>query len=227
MNQDVIPFREFNESGEVRIYKSSFLPHWRQDGCTYFVTFRLADSLPSRLIREIDELKERWLKLQNIDAQTPNWHENLNQLSMQKQIEFRRHVAVAVESRLDQALGNCTLAKLENAEIVASALRHFHQDRVMCGDFVVMPNHVHVLLMPINGYELEDLLRSIKGFSSKRINELEGTSGTIWHKDSYDHVVRDFQQLEAFQKYIAANPRKANLSEGQFLLHQMRFQLET
>ncbi|MDF1815773.1 MAG: hypothetical protein P1V20_26480 [Verrucomicrobiales bacterium] len=41
--EPVIPFYPFNEFGEVRIYQHGLLPHWRQDGCTCFVTFRLAD----------------------------------------------------------------------------------------------------------------------------------------------------------------------------------------
>ena len=43
-----LPFREFDESGEVRIYYHGILPHWRQTGCTYFVTYRLADPYPHR-----------------------------------------------------------------------------------------------------------------------------------------------------------------------------------
>lgn len=36
------------------------LPHWRQEGATYFVTFRLADSLPQAKLRELDELRKLW-----------------------------------------------------------------------------------------------------------------------------------------------------------------------
>ena len=78
---------------------------------------------------------------------------------------------------------------------------------------VIMPNHVNVLMTPTNGYELESVLKSIKGYSAKEINRSLGTNGTIWQRESSDHIVRDVNQLERFQKYIRANPGKANLKD--------------
>lgn len=99
-------------------------------------------------------------------------------------------------------------------------MEHFHHSRVMVGDYVVMPNHVHALLTPLTGHELEDILHSIKSYTANEINRSLGRTGTFWQKESYDHVVRDFDQLEAYQQYIAANPTKAKLPDGGFILSQ-------
>ena len=95
-----------------------------------------------------------------------------------------------------------------------------HFTFIELGNFVVMPNHVHVLLRPINEHELEDILHSIKSFTANQINKLMERSGEFWQRQSYDHIVRDFDQLTAFQEYIAANPVKAKLNKDQFLSHR-------
>jgi type I restriction enzyme R subunit len=56
-----IPFRGFDEFGDMHSYYHGHLPHWRQSGCTYFVTFRLADSLPQRVVDEIEYERDQWL----------------------------------------------------------------------------------------------------------------------------------------------------------------------
>ncbi len=67
MKTQPIPFKAFNGRAEVRIYHHGTLPHWRQDGCTYFVTFRLADSLPQSVVAKLKEKRERWLARHHLD----------------------------------------------------------------------------------------------------------------------------------------------------------------
>ena len=61
------PFVPFDECKAVRIYRRN-LPHWRQDGATYFVTFRLGDSLPRRVLDQWEYEKQLWLAARGIDA---------------------------------------------------------------------------------------------------------------------------------------------------------------
>jgi hypothetical protein len=68
-----IRFRGFDERGEVRIYHHGILPHWRQAGCTYFVTFRQDDSLPAPMLREIEYERHLWLGRRGIDPNERNW----------------------------------------------------------------------------------------------------------------------------------------------------------
>ncbi len=61
------PFVPFDECKAVRIYRRN-LPHWRQDGTTYFVTFRLGDSLPRRVLDQWEYEKQLWLAARGINV---------------------------------------------------------------------------------------------------------------------------------------------------------------
>jgi REP element-mobilizing transposase RayT len=166
-------------------------------------TFRLADSIPQDVLDRWLYERERSMKaLESKARRKPSRAE-------QQQIEER--FGTQLQSYLDRGFGSCVLRNRSCATIVANALEHFHGSRVNTGDYVIMPNHVHVLLTPWPGYVLERVLRSIKGFAAKEINRLIGSSGTLWQSGSYDRIVRDWEHLRSAQEYIRENPRKAHL----------------
>jgi type I restriction enzyme R subunit len=217
MHKPPIPFRGFDDHGDVRMYYHGLLPHWRQAGCTYFVTFRLADSIPRDVLREIEHQRTQWLAARGIDSRNPNWHEALGELPLLERRLYEKLLGRLANESLGECHGCCALRDPAAALQVASALEHFHGGRVWTGDYVVLPNHVHALLTPQPGCELEELLQSIKSFSARQINRSRGESGTFWQRESYDHIVRDLQQLAAFQEYIAANPAKARLRPDEYV----------
>lgn len=105
----------------------------------------------------------------------------------------------------------------------------FHGQRLWLGDYVIMPNHVHALFVPFDGWELEELLGSIKKWTSRRIGiwmeqqpqDMRTAHPTrdkprFWQHESYDHIVRDVEELVRFRKYIADNPLKASLRPEQY-----------
>ncbi|MDA0839501.1 MAG: hypothetical protein O3B01_26805 [Planctomycetota bacterium] len=70
--------------------------------------------------------------------------------------------------------------------------------------------------------KLEDILGSTKSYSARRINRLANTSGEpLWQRETYDHIVRDINQLKTLRRYISENPKKAKLGEGEFTFHRM------
>lgn len=81
--------------------------------------------------------------------------------------------------------------------------------RVCC--FSVMPNHVHALLQPLPHMELEVVLRSIKGYSSRKLNGRLGRTGSNWEEESYDRLIRDAEHLMRVFRYIVGNGVKAGL----------------
>ena len=83
-----------------------------------------------------------------------------------------------------------------------------------------MPNHVHWLVTPLNGWKLEGLLNSIKGFVSAQASARGAKVGRMWQAESYDRIVRDRRELDAFRKYIADNPGKAHVAEGQYAMYR-------
>lgn len=198
-------FKLLNRHAEIRQRRRN-LPHWQQPGVTYFVTFRAADSLPQSKLRDLNEQKDAWLQ------QHPEpWSER-------ERDEYHRRFTEKVQSWLDAGYGACVLRSFALNTLVGSALAYFDGDRYTLDEFVVMPNHVHVILMPAEGRALEGILHSWKSFTANRINRELGRSGLFWMDESYDHAVRSWEQLEHYRRYIRQNPAKAGLREGAFLL---------
>lgn len=202
-----IAFLPFRRHHPFSIYQSNRIPHWRQDGCTYFVTFRLADSLPSEVLSRLEEQRITWL------------HERgkaVEELTEAEKLEYLRHYSHGLEASLDEGREQCILRDPLKRAIVRSALEHFDGVRMRLGDFVIMPNHVHALVTPDDGENPETILKSIKGYSARQINETLGRTGQLWQRDTYDHLVRDSEQLRRFQRYIANNPHKSPLKDDTF-----------
>ncbi|HJT79751.1 MAG TPA: class I tRNA ligase family protein, partial [Chthoniobacterales bacterium] len=151
-------FRGLDEFSEVDVSRRH-LPHWEQEGATYFVTFRLADALPSDRISELNSERSSWLA-----AHPEPW-------SQTEKREYYDKFFDKVQEWLDAGYGSCALRDPANAEIVAKALKHFDGQRYELGAWVVMPNHVHVVITPKPGQTLGDILHSWKRFSAIEINK--------------------------------------------------------
>jgi len=205
------PFNPFDKSRPAGIYSRS-LPHWQQDGATYFVTFRLADSLPQDVFEQWREGRDRALKEAQLAAK----------ISDTERQELAEKIAgeygEKLELHLDQGIGECWLRNPAVAKIVEDALRHFDGDRYLLGTYVIMPNHVHALVRPAMEHKLADILQSWKSFTAKEANKVLGREGEFWQPESFDHIVRNEQQLEKFGRYIQENPAKAGLEAGDYRL---------
>ncbi|HEY1170914.1 MAG TPA: primosomal protein N' [Verrucomicrobiae bacterium] len=178
------------------------LPHWRQGAKLYFVTFRLEDSVAQQQLQVWQEEKTVW------ESFHPKpWSEKT-------QAEYSRRFTSRMEDLLDAGYGSCALAESRVGEVVENALKHFDGDRYSLGDYVVMPNHVHVLLQPGDGVELSDILYSWKSFTAKEINRILNRKGMFWRDESFDHIVRSGAQWAKFKRYIQDNPVKARLKSG-------------
>lgn len=84
---------------------------------------------------------------------------------------------------------------------------HFDGTRYHLGHWVIMPNHVHAIITPIGDTSLSEILHSWKSFTSKKINAARGEVGTVWQKESFDHIVRSPETLERIEGYILENPK--------------------
>ena len=198
-------FRALDEHGDIKIARRH-LPHWEQEGATYFVTFRLADSIPNTLLTEWHDELQTWLKFHP----RPWDHKTAK--------EYERRFVDGPEKWLDRGHGECHLRNQRLAAIVANALRHFDRERYRLDAFVVMPNHVHVLVQPKSGHSLSEILHSWKSFSAHSINKALHRKGDFWMEESHDRMVRDFEELERYRDYIKENPVAAKLGEGEFIL---------
>jgi REP element-mobilizing transposase RayT len=112
---------------------------------------------------------------------------------------------------LDAGAGACWLKRPEIAEIVEEALLHFDGQRYRLIAWVVMPNHVHVLIEPL-GDSLGSIISSWKRFSARMANRVLGRSGPFWQDDYWDTYIRSERHFEATVSYIENNAVKAGLA---------------
>ncbi|MBF8296081.1 MAG: transposase [Bacteroidetes bacterium] len=99
-----------------------------------------------------------------------------------------------------------------------------HYPNVELDAFVIMPNHVHGIIMVLDEqivgatpasplqrkrHRLGDIVGSFKSAVTKRANEIRGTAGSpLWQRGYYDHIIRDDRSLTRIREYIAHNPQR-------------------
>ncbi|MEM0895773.1 MAG: transposase [Verrucomicrobiota bacterium] len=189
-------FRGFSRELHVTVFYRN-LPHWRQEGATYFVTFRMADALPQSCLDELTRIRCEWERQKQVDSSALEeaWKEIANAITGK------------AESYLDSGHGSCLLRDKENANIVEELMRRFDGERYDLGAYVVMPNHVHAVVKPLTE-ELSKTLKAWKGVSARRINQQTSTKlSHIWQDESYDRIIRDPEHLYEVIRYIGANPK--------------------
>ena len=165
-----------------------YLPHYDRPGLIQFVTFRLADSLPSSTVAE--------------------WEAELARLSRE---EARQKLQRRIQSFLDTGHGEAHLARRDVAEVVQNSLRHDAGSIYDLRAWVIMPNHVHVILRVRHGHTLSKAMQRVKGASAHGANRLLGRTGTFWAREYYDRYARDTDHLTRAIAYVRANPVKAGL----------------
>ncbi len=190
--------------GEVTIRDRGRLPHWEMEGGTYFITFRLADSLPKSVLDKTTWEREDTIRT----ARQMN-----RDLSPSEQAKIKRLSTKTVEQYLDRGAGACHLGNAQLATMVADALRRFDGQRYRLFAWCVMPNHLHVVARTLPGSKLASVVHSWKSFTSKEANKILNTSGVFWEREYYDHLVRDGSEFARAVQYVADNPSKAGLRD--------------
>ena len=165
-------------------HSRGYLPHFDGGVVTQFITFHLFDSLPQTAL-------EKWrLELaRNDDA------------------ALRRRV----EAYLDQGYGSSFLKTPRVASLVQGAMLHMDGARYHLAAWVVMPNHMHLLLTPRRGHTLPAIMHSLKSHTSSEANKLLGRRGHFSMKESFDRYIRDARHFAQTITYIENNPVKAKL----------------
>lgn len=180
-------------------HSRGYLPHFDRPGSIQMVTFRLADSIPAAKLIEFTETRV---------ADSAR----------------RQHI----EDWLDAGYGACYLKDQRVACSVESALLHFDGIRYQLLAWVVMGNHVHVVVETLGEHELSDVVHSWKSFTSNEANRLLVRRGRFWQPEYFDRLIRDERHLEAAIRYTEGNPVKAGLVEspGDWPFSSVRFRTE-
>ncbi len=212
------PFVFYNPEGLVTKSRGH-LPHWDQQVATYFITWRTADSLPKPVWETWRAERDSWLRAHDIDPTNPHWRADMENLSAETRQDFRRFSKL-LETELDQGHGECPLKHPEFSKIVAASLHHFDGDRYQLGDFIVMPNHVHLVVGGLARGTMLKQVESWKKWTSLEINRALGRKGRFWQDESFDHLVRNGDSFQKYRRYIRENPVKARLRHGEFIHYE-------
>jgi putative transposase len=193
------------------------LPHYHLPNATYFITFRLAGSLPMEVLRTLREAYEH--ELRQLAGRFRNGSLQGERYTAQKRYFAR------FDDLLDRTLyGPRWLADPRFSEIVVREIHALHPDFYCLHAFSIMNNHVHLLLDQQSVPEpiqpegskhytaLSHAMRLLKGRTGYACAHLTGQKGAFWQHESYDHVVRDEKEFERILAYIVNNPVKAGLA---------------
>jgi len=201
------------------LFRRRRLPHWDVEDATFFVTACLAGSIPAQGLIRLQTYRDQ-LECQPQPA------------SMSVE-DWETHKHKMVFARFDEIVDSEPAVRHLAVPAAASAaegsLRHFAGERYDLVAFVVMPSHFHWVFHPRADWvqaSVEDerqagkpaprtprerIMQSVKGYSAYQCNRLLGRHGEFWQDESYDHVVRDDDELLRIIEYVENNPVKAGL----------------
>lgn len=197
------------------------LPHWYMPGATHFVTFRLAGTLPQQVLDDLQARKERLLRVK-APGQSAASHREL----------VHKQLFAAYDEYLDHHRDIHWLDDPRVAAIVRRSLYFLDGKKYGLCSYCILPNHVHVLLRPFDlepASELERerlelgetadtasplavIMHSLKSYTAHEANKVLHRAGPFWQHESYDHWVRDDEEMERIVAYINANAVKAGLA---------------
>ncbi len=155
------------------------LPHINVAGQFQVITFRLRDSLPQDKLLLIAEQIKKYPK--------------------SKRYAYERAL---MEYWLNQGCGKCLLRHPKCAEIVKECLIYSQIKGYKLISWVIMPNHVHVLVKMGKSLKIEEMLRTWKSFTAHQINHFFNKEGPIWQPDYFDRYIRNQRHFSNVIRYI-------------------------
>lgn len=168
------------------------LPHLYYNEGKYFITFRLADSLPLEFLKKLHK----------------EFNNSKEELSLKEKKIFKKYDVL-----LDKGeSGKKYLSIPEIAEIVRQVILYEDGKNITVICYCIMPNHVHLVFELLeNNRGISKIMQSIKRVSSKRSNEYLRRTGKFWQDESFDRWVRDDKELFNIINYVLENPVNAGL----------------
>jgi REP element-mobilizing transposase RayT len=103
------------------------------------------------------------------------------------------------------------LERVALACIIEESLWFGYAVRYLLDAYVIMPDHVHLLLRPLSRWSLAKILQGIKGFTAREINRVLGRKGAFWQDENFDHLVRNEGDWVDKFNYIHNNPVTSGL----------------
>jgi REP element-mobilizing transposase RayT len=179
-------------------HSRGYLPHFDGIVIPQFITLHLADSVPKEVI-------ERWKR----------------QLDTRDSASDKMLLLSRIEKYADQGYGEAYLKDHRLAEMVQDTLLKDDGKRYRLSAWVVMPNHVHLLLTRFDKYMLSDIMQSFKSITSHKANKALHRSGQFWMLEYFDRYIRNEKHYKKTVEYIEDNPVKAHSVQTQKTIHSV------
>jgi REP element-mobilizing transposase RayT len=193
------------------------LPHFQVPGQVFFVTWCLKSAVPPKALATY---KQQLMNLKSdifYAQQSGKEAQIVETLQMQYHIARRKYVK-AYDDLLDSTKDlKVDLSSSSCIEILKETLLFYETKKIENFAFSIMPNHVHWVFRTFevgedgNPVFLQDILQSVKRYSSNFINKAIGSTGKLWQKESFDTTIRDEKHLWNAMEYTLNNPVKAGL----------------
>ena len=119
--------------------------------------------------------------------------------------ECAKRFRARLESLLDVGYGSCIFASEESRRVVEDSLRFYDGKRIALYGYVVMPNHVHLLFMPLEGETIQSIVRDVKHYASGKLRHLKCWAGSFWQREHWDTLIRDEEHFVRVLAYIRGN----------------------
>lgn len=195
---------------EKKEHYKHILPHYQQPGQAYFVTWSLKDAVPPKALKRYtqkqEELKNQIELYKSNNVEKIKAIENEIQLVRKKYIEaFNYLLDGAKKPKID-------LSKAKNIQILKEAISFWVGKKLTNFAYCIMPNHVHWVFQLFEKEEngntvyLQDIMHSVKRFSSNEINKQVNRTGPLWQKESFDTTIRNETHLYYALEYTLNNP---------------------
>ncbi|MCK9411285.1 MAG: hypothetical protein M0Q53_03225 [Prolixibacteraceae bacterium] len=225
---------------EKKEYYRHVLPHFQQPGQAYFVTWNLKDAVPAKALERYShqlEMIRAQLGAANSDSRDKNCDSEIaapvtreSEFAAPKpEIEKLKQSYYLVRKKYIKAYDDLLdldknppfdLSRKEITEIIIGSLQFWEGVKLKNFAFTIMPNHVHWVFELFkndkdgNLVYLQDILQSVKRFSSYHINLEVNRNSTLWQKESFDTTIRDEKHLYYAVRYTLNNPVKARLAKN-------------
>jgi putative transposase len=209
----------FNPEDDLLV-KDRLRPRWSAEGAVAFLTFRTTDAISDQVIRGWERDKESWLAQRGHTG--AHWSTLVPALPPHEQKLFLRVFNRCREDYLDSGQGQCWLNDPKVAGIVHDVLLESDGTSYRVGDFVIMPNHVHLLAAFPSQSEIRPQFESWCAVSNQRVRQCNEAVGELWHPEPFFHLLRSVEQYEWLSQFIADHPRKVGLKPGEFLFRSYR-----
>jgi putative transposase len=170
-----------------------YLAHFENGAAVQHVTFHLADSLPQSTLQRLEA------EMSTFPAKT------------------RRRTSQTARCLVRRGPWLMYSPRPCDSGVAQTSLLLFDEKRYRLLAWVVMPNHVHVLFQPMDGWTVAEIVASWKKFTARKIfghrrQSGEGAAGPVWHREFWDRYIRDSAPLARAIEHIHLNPVKVGLA---------------